>query len=241
MGVLGAVVTDLDRLRALADAAIDGPWEVYTTAQAEPVVVKAGLGRGTGYPWGVVARPSHDPVDYGFANAAFIAAARTAVPDLIDRLTAAEEKAERLRRSNEDCVNGDLHARVEAAERRIALASAGDVALDAIVTRSGERVRELTAERDAAEKEAERLRERVDFLAPFPAANEGLCQALIEASADVARFRAALTDPAAVEAVAAAAHDAVCRCKSDHLDRYRTLAAAALRAFAAFVDEEADR
>lgn len=72
----------LAALRALADAATPGPWSVYQTMHAEPKVVDS-----TGnWPSGEVAPVSLSPENYGRANAAFIAAARGAVPALLDEV-----------------------------------------------------------------------------------------------------------------------------------------------------------
>lgn len=218
---------DLDRLTALADAADDGPWVVYTTAQAEPVVVKAGPGRGTGYPWGVVARPSHDPVDYGFANAEFIAAAREAVPALIALLRAAAEDVV-VHRSRAEAKFLDWNALVDQQQR-------------------------AERERDAARAELRTLhRQYTDPDDPDTIWLCGLGQhdecegyACLCTCHQVRRLRAALTDPAAVEAVAVALlevdevdcqHGTAAGIGCEHCE-----AAAALRAFAAFVDGEADR
>ena len=72
-------MTPRERLAAIearAEAATDGPWTVYQTIHAEPMVI---LGS-RGYPAGLIATPSNSPADYGLGNATFIAAARDDVP-----------------------------------------------------------------------------------------------------------------------------------------------------------------
>ena len=75
-------------LRALAEAATAGPWEAQVlgsegyAVRAEPIPV--GKGSMTRRPR--VARCGHEDWDTDKANAAFIAAARTAVPALLDAL-----------------------------------------------------------------------------------------------------------------------------------------------------------
>lgn len=129
------------------------------------------------------------------------------MPDLLDRLTAAEEEAAEWR-------------------ERAAQRTWDDATMN-------QQFLAVQADLEAAEKEAERLRARVRNLERM--------RGEASARADLARFRAALTDPAAVEAVLAAIDTGdngypVNRGLIDGRD-----VAAVLRAFAAFVDEEADR
>lgn len=109
---------DLDELRKLADAATPGPWAVTETNDSTTLRF---------------ARPypqfpsSHGGVWYlnmGPENAAFIAAARIAVPELLDRL--------------------------EAAEAKLANAQTGWESALRIVNSGNEIIRQVGAERDAA-------------------------------------------------------------------------------------------
>ena len=56
--------------------------------------------------FGTVARPNYAKADYGLADAEFIAAARTAVPALLDALEAAERERDGQR------ARGDRHNKV---------------------------------------------------------------------------------------------------------------------------------
>lgn len=142
---------------------------------------------------------------------------RASLTELAARLTAAVEEAEALRRT----YNGGASRQVYDG---------------------------LRADLAAAREEVERLRREKGAAATYLAAVKS------EAVIDLARFRAALTDPAAVEAVAISRHVvtatgfcATCqrlgtKAGAHRLStREREVAEAALRAFAAFVDEEADR
>lgn len=97
---------DLDRLRALADAATPGPWVDYNeradlAADIRPMWVVGQMDE-SGVNW------IRDIADVGgddqdAADAAFIAAARTAVPALTARAEAAEAEVERLRAEVDRC------------------------------------------------------------------------------------------------------------------------------------------
>lgn len=113
-------------MRALADAATDGPWEVYS-ARGGTYVTRPDL-LGVAREWSLV---------WQVADARFIAAARTAVPRLLDALDTAE--AER------DAVRTNALAQVLAANRAVEKAHA--------------RARRRKVERDDAL--AKRYRERV--------------------------------------------------------------------------------
>jgi hypothetical protein len=87
----------LDEIRARADAATPGPWGVWTSmdntrdilSEAEhPAVPLVGLYGRDG---------SEHPTAGEDADAEFIAAARSDVPFLLDRLAASEQEAARLR------------------------------------------------------------------------------------------------------------------------------------------------
>ena len=80
----------LARIRAQADSATEGPWEVapFTWKPGHPIPPSEWLGiEATGSVMGEVARiqPNDDEAD---ADAEFIAAARTNVPRLVDALDA---------------------------------------------------------------------------------------------------------------------------------------------------------
>lgn len=117
MSILSA--DDVAAITARAEAATAGPWAVYPM-HAEPRVVRAGHGV-----MGMVAVPSAAPDDYGNANAAFIATARTDVPTLAASHEALRAEVERLRTavwaSEEIDRRAGLLAGVEA-ERDAALA-----------------------------------------------------------------------------------------------------------------------
>jgi hypothetical protein len=112
---------DLDALHALADAATPGPWEWDTEGE----ILSS---NGTRFMFAVW-------LDVDPADAAFIAAARTTVPDLIDALDAETRRADLLR-----------HAALtwmEYGQNRLADAH------------------EMKAERDAARAERDALREQI--------------------------------------------------------------------------------
>ena len=70
---------DKEYLRKLADAATEGPWEADYSEENNYAIKSPGTEWGDGYAW--VSDPD---------NAAFIAAAREAVPQLLDQLASAE-------------------------------------------------------------------------------------------------------------------------------------------------------
>lgn len=95
---------DLDTIEARANAATEGPWSVYSTIQAESVVVGAS-GRLTA----TIATPSIAPDDYGFANAEFIAHARTDVPALVAEVRAERAKLEKVFQYCVDSAYADIN------------------------------------------------------------------------------------------------------------------------------------
>lgn len=93
---------DTEALRRLADAATDGPWEAHGTT------IAAITGSGSCQGCSGLVSPAHEPSCYwseiaaaGEADAEFIAAARTAVPALLDALAAAEHRATRAETQSE--------------------------------------------------------------------------------------------------------------------------------------------
>ena len=117
-------------LRALLTAATPGPWEVYQTIHAEPWVAEVGRGM-----FGAVCAPATGRERYGLDNANLIAAAVSALPDLLDELarlqglvateSAAKDRArnERQRLSLDATLNGLIAAELKAGndERAAAL------------------------------------------------------------------------------------------------------------------------
>jgi hypothetical protein len=93
----------LDEIRARADAATPGPWHRPRSGQRDRLVLtRLAVGRGhlalVGCrPSGERYAPEGDHARFGEANAAFIAAARSDIPYLLDRLGASEQEAARLR------------------------------------------------------------------------------------------------------------------------------------------------
>ena len=102
--------TDRDQLRALANAATPGPWEADYSGENNYSIKSPGTEWGDGYAW--VSDPS---------NAEFIAAARTAIPVLLDQLEQAERDRDWLFRSSRLAKEGRIkaNARAERAEARI--------------------------------------------------------------------------------------------------------------------------
>jgi hypothetical protein len=102
----------LDEIRARADAATPGPWGVWTSmdntrdilSEAEhPAVPLAGLYGRDG---------SEHPTAGEDADAEFIAAARSDIPYLLDRLAASEQEAARLR-AERDAANARYAEQVQ--------------------------------------------------------------------------------------------------------------------------------
>lgn len=95
----------LDEIEDLLDGVSGGgPWEFWPGTHGDPLVAVVGRG-----PFGAIAMcstspPGDDgdwlngPDDYGRANAIFIAASRTIIPQLLDRARAQEQTIMDLRR-----------------------------------------------------------------------------------------------------------------------------------------------
>lgn len=84
-----------EKLQALCDAATPGPWHASYNVHGDPAVVTDPRRPS----FSTVAQVSVAPADYGRANTAFIAAARSAVPsllagrrELLARVVATEKK-----------------------------------------------------------------------------------------------------------------------------------------------------
>lgn len=83
---------ELERMRRVAEGATPGPWETYESIHAETFVCEEGRSM-----FGVVSQPATGREDYGRANAEHIATFDPpTVLALIDRLEAAEARAERV-------------------------------------------------------------------------------------------------------------------------------------------------
>ena len=114
---------DTAAARALADAATEGPWAVETAG-----IMDCYRSRVIGC-W-----PSH-PDAQDDADQAFIAAARTLVPDLCDALDAAYAENDRLLDVNARCdrqIEAQISARVDA-EAEVARLREALVSLDALM------------------------------------------------------------------------------------------------------------
>lgn len=88
-------MTDYDELRRLAAAATPGPWKVHPFVDAIDIRDANGCG--------IASLSDRVISDLGMPpdNAAFIATARTAIPELLDALEAARKRANDLERQLE--------------------------------------------------------------------------------------------------------------------------------------------
>lgn len=109
--------TDRDQLRALASAATPGPWEADYSGENNYSIKSPGTEWGDGYAW--VSDPS---------NAEFIAAARTAIPVLLDQLEQAERDRDWLFRSSRLAKEGRIKANARAGQAEARIESLEDTA-----------------------------------------------------------------------------------------------------------------
>lgn len=91
-----------DELRELAARATPGPWHAYFTTHGDPFVV---CDRDR-WPQTQMAQVSTAPDDYGRANCEFIAAARTALPALLDTVDRLQQQANAVRALHERVPDG---------------------------------------------------------------------------------------------------------------------------------------
>lgn len=111
------MITDLEELKKLAEAATPGPWgfrqypgddaEIYPTYEAPPSFGE----------WAAlfIAKDTYEDEipDRAVANASFIAAARSALPALIERVEAAEAEVKLLREENGSLIDENSDLRCE--------------------------------------------------------------------------------------------------------------------------------
>ncbi len=116
-GAQANMTTDLDALQALADAATPGPWTDHWANDERSDLGEAAIvsGPGTGLEGIVVGTLYYDGLHTACRaeDAAFIAAARTAVPELIAEVRALRAEVERLRDALENVRLGAYPCRVE--------------------------------------------------------------------------------------------------------------------------------
>ncbi len=89
-----------ERLRALCDGATPGPWNVDGPSMGFGAITDAHGALSFGLASG--AKEEAQPEDACETNAAFIAAARTAVPELLDALAARDQQIAELERKRDD-------------------------------------------------------------------------------------------------------------------------------------------